>query len=154
MIKEFRGQYGFMSNFAECEIYYEGYSYPTTEHAFMAQKSDEQVLHGTTPENIKHIDWAEYCSISGHSASEIKQQAREVELRPDWDEVKIQVMTDVLRLKFNQEPFKSKLLATGNQNIQEGNTWKDTFWGIDLKTGEGENHLGRIIMKIREELQT
>lgn len=153
MVREFRGQYGFMSNFAECEIDYNGHTYPSTEHAFMAQKSDDQVMVGTTPENIKHIDWAEYCAISGRTASEIKAEARTVTLRPDWEQVKLQVMEDVLRIKFNQEPFKSKLLATGNQNIQEGNTWKDLFWGIDLKTGEGENHLGRIIMDIRKELR-
>ena len=37
--------------------------------------------------------------------------------------------------------------------LEEGNTWHDTFWGVDAKTGEGQNHLGKILMKIREELK-
>lgn len=61
-------------------------------------------------------------------------------------------MENCLRQKFKQEPFKSKLLATGNIIIQEGNRWNDKFWGICLKTNQGENHLGKMIMKIREEL--
>lgn len=153
MIREFRGQYGFMSNFAECEINYNGYTYPSTEHAFMAQKSYDEIMVEATANNVKYVDWIEYCATSGKTASEIKAQARTVTLRPDWEQVKLQVMEDVLRIKFNQEPFKSKLLATGNQNIQEGNTWKDVFWGIDLQSGVGENHLGRIIMDIRKELR-
>jgi len=154
MILQFRGEYGYLSNFAECEIDYNGYVYPSTEHAFMAQKSDEQVLHGDHPDKLKWIAWAEHCAIGGFSAGEIKRQAREVELRPDWNEVKLQVMEDVLRIKFNQEPFKSKLIATGTQEIQEGNSWGDKFWGVDLKTGVGENHLGKLLMKIRDELNS
>ena len=42
---------------------------------------------------------------------------------------------------------------TGNLVLEEGNGWHDTFWGVDLKTGEGENHLGRILMQVREELR-
>lgn len=154
MIREFRKEYGFLSNFAECEIDYNGHTYPSTEHAFMAQKSDEQVLHGDHPDKLKWIDWAEYCAISGKSAGDIKREAREVELRSDWNDVKLQIMEDVLRIKFNQEPFKSKLIATGTQEIQEGNTWKDLYWGVDLKTGVGENHLGKLLMKIRDEFNT
>lgn len=155
MIEQFRGQYGFLSNFAECQITYNGYTYPSTEHAFMAQKSlTEQVLHGNHPDCLRWVDWAEHCAISGLSAGEVKRQAREIELRSDWNEIKFKVMEDILRIKFNQEPFKSKLLATGNQYIQEGNTWGDKIWGVDLKTGEGENHLGKIIMKIRDELNS
>ena len=44
---------------------------------------------------------------------------------------------------------REKLLDTGNAELQEGNNWGDRYWGVDLKTGYGENRLGRIIMKVR-----
>jgi hypothetical protein len=151
MIQQFRGAYGYLSNFAECEIEYNGFTYPSTEHAYMAQKSDEQVQMGTTPENLKWVDWNEYCAVSGITAGQVKSFSREVELRSDWNEVKLQVMEDVLRIKFSQEPFKSKLISTGDEVIQEGNYWGDSFWGVDLKTGKGVNHLGKLLMQIRNE---
>ena len=61
-------------------------------------------------------------------------------------------MEEALRAKFNIPEFKEKLLATGEMHLEEGNNWNDTFWGVDLKTGKGENHLGKLLMKIRKEL--
>ena len=55
--------------------------------------------------------------------------------------------------KFNQEPFKSKLLDTGDEYIMEGNWWGDKFWGICLKTNTGNNNLGKLIMQIRNTLK-
>jgi len=46
----------------------------------------------------------------------------------------------------------ARLLGTGQMPLVEGNNWGDMFWGVDVKSGKGENHLGRILMKIREEL--
>ncbi|MGM9605038.1 MAG: hypothetical protein ACI3XG_08225 [Faecousia sp.] len=37
--------------------------------------------------------------------------------------------------------------------LEEGNTWHDTFWGVDAKTRDGENHLGRILMRVRQDLR-
>lgn len=74
-------------------------------------------------------------------------------LRPDWEEVKIGIMEEIVRAKFTQNPhLAEKLLATGGQQIAEGNTWGDTCWGVDSRTGEGENHLGQILMQVRSEL--
>jgi len=61
-------------------------------------------------------------------------------------------MDECVAAKFRQEPYRSKLIATGDQLIQEGNTWGDTYWGVDLETGEGENNLGKIIMTLRGSL--
>ena len=58
-------------------------------------------------------------------------------------------MFSLLVQKYNKEPFYSLLINTGDSIIQEGNTWNDTFWGIDLNTGIGKNVLGILIMKIR-----
>jgi predicted NAD-dependent protein-ADP-ribosyltransferase YbiA (DUF1768 family) len=61
-------------------------------------------------------------------------------------------MEECIKQKFNQEPFKTKLLETGSKHIQEGNRWGDKFWGVCLKTNKGKNHLGRLIMEVRSTL--
>lgn len=71
-------------------------------------------------------------------------------MREDWDEVKIAVMREVLLAKFTQNPMLAEyLLETGDKPLMEGNRHKDFFWGIDYKTREGENHLGRLLMELR-----
>lgn len=72
---------------------------------------------------------------------------------PNWDSIKVSVMRDCLNQKFRQEPYKTLLIETGDVFIQEGNFWGDTFWGVDLKSKTGENHLGKLIMAIRDELK-
>jgi hypothetical protein len=59
-------------------------------------------------------------------------------------------MTEIIRLKFQNPGLKAKLLATGNQELIEGNTWGDCYWGVC--EGNGQNHLGKILMQVREEL--
>ena len=83
-----------------------------------------------------------------------KKAGRRVQLRADWEDVKLSIMEDIVRAKFTQnEDLKQLLLATGDLVLEEGNTWHDTFWGVDVKTQEGENHLGRILMRVRQELR-
>ena len=78
----------------------------------------------------------------------------EVFLRPDWEEVKVGIMEEIVRAKFTQHPeLAARLLATGDKVLVEGNHWGDTCWGVDTRTGQGENHLGKILMKVREELR-
>ena len=136
MIKEFRGSKQWLSNFTPCEVFLEGVAYPSTENAFQAAKT---------------IIANERKPFVGMTAGQAKQAGKKVTLRFDWDEVKLEVMEDLTRQKYTQEPFRSKLLGTGEREIQEGNTWGDTFWGVCK--GKGENHLGIIIMKIRDELR-
>ena len=62
-------------------------------------------------------------------------------------------MKNLLTQKFSDERFRSLLLATGDTYIIEGNTWGDTFWGVDMYSGEGENILGKMIMEIRSSMQ-
>ena len=60
-------------------------------------------------------------------------------------------MRDVLRLKFADEVMAAKLLATGDAELVEGNTWGDRFWGVS--GGNGLNWLGRLLMEVRSDLK-
>lgn len=142
MIHEFRDEYRWLSNFAWVDIQYKGKTFPSVEHAYMSAKIDDE-------------KWREFCTSKSNTAGQIKRITEEaLKLAPlvdNWDTVKLEVMKECLWEKFNQEPFLSKLVETGNQNIQEGNYHKDLFWGVDLHESPniGENHLGRLIMETR-----
>ena len=136
VIAGFRGDYRWLSNFERCDILYKGIMYKSSEAAYQAQKTT----------NIK----ARYI-FSKLDARESKTLSRIIHIRPDWDDVKLEIMEDICRIKFNLPQFKPRLASTGNMEIIESNYWGDTFWGVC--DGEGENHLGKIIMKIREEIK-
>jgi len=142
MISHFRGTHNWLSNFYPVKIHIDGWEFASAEHAFQALKSFD------SGHRMK-------CStVYGLSASEVKKLGRTCKLRYDWETTKLGVMTTVLRDKFKRnKSLSQKLLDTGYQDIIEGNYWNDTYWGVDLNTGQGENHLGQIIMQIRGELQ-
>lgn len=137
MINEFRCQYFFLSNFYEAEVEYEGILYKNNEAAFQAQKI---------------TDYREQEQFWFVTPSEAKRLGRKVQLRKDWEQVKDEIMEDIVRAKFTQnEELKEKLIATGNEELIEGNAWNDTYWGVC--GGKGKNMLGKILMKVREELR-
>lgn len=136
MVAEFQGQYRFLSNFYPCTITYEDIEYPTTEHAYQAAKTLDI-------EKRKYISQLE-------TPGQAKRAGKNAKLRSDWEDVKLQVMYDICKLKFTKPNFAQKLLKTGSQELVEGNTWNDTFWG--RCKGRGSNHLGKILMRIREEI--
>jgi predicted NAD-dependent protein-ADP-ribosyltransferase YbiA (DUF1768 family) len=87
-----------------------------------------------------------YCKDTGFHG----EAGQKVTLRKDWEGVKIQVMRDVLRLKFANPGLRDRLLETGDRELIEGNTWGDTFWGVCR--GSGKNWLGQLLMELRGEL--
>lgn len=130
-------EYDFLSNFYEAPITYGGLTYGTNEAAFQAQKcmTEEEKLPFTE-----------------YGPGKSKGMGRKVQLRPDWEQVKVGIMEEIVRAKFTQHPeLAQRLLATGDKILVEGNRWGDTCWGVDTRTGQGENHLGKILMKVREE---
>lgn len=141
MIKEFQREYRWLSNFSPVKIELEGTVYSSVEHAYMSAKSDEKW-------------WKEFCSNANNTPGQVKRKSKELVLKLDWEDSKVQIMAECINQKFNQEPYKSKLISTGNTNIQEGNHWGDTFWGISLATGKGLNTLGKLIMDKRAMLLT
>lgn len=138
-IRCFDGAYGFLSNFYEAPVTFGGLTYPTSEAAYQAQKT----LAADERERFTLF-----------SPGKAKRAGGKLTPRPDWDEVKLGLMEEIVRAKFAQNPdIAKRLLATGDRELVEGTLWHDTFWGIDLTTGEGENHLGRIMMNVRRELK-
>ncbi len=121
-------------------IVFQDVEYPTVEHAYVAAKLTDLALR----EEVRRLP------KPGQAKSFLKD--RGLTERPGWDEMKLAVMEDLVRQKFAHPKLAAMLLATGNEALIEGTTW-DVFWGIDERTGEGENHLGKIQMKIRAELQ-
>lgn len=142
MVEQFKGEYEWLSNFTLCDIEYEGITYPSVEHFYVAMKS-------TDPTYRLEVSKIE---TSGKAKRRGQKLEKEGNLRSDWDDIKISTMRYALQQKYNTEPFRTLLLETKNMKIQEGNYWKDTFWGIYLETGEGKNILGKMIMEIRETL--
>ena len=138
-IDSFRGKYYFLSNFFPAEVTYIGLTYQNNEAAFQAQKtySKEERIEFTTLE-----------------PRDAKRRGRRVRLRRDWEQVKDRIMEEIVRAKFSQnEELKEQLLATGDAQLVEGNRWNDRYWGVDIRSGVGENHLGKILMKVRSELR-
>lgn len=137
-IARFNGLYKFLSNFSPCDIYFEGNYYPTTEHAYQAAKTSnpvqrDRIRRALTPGLAKSYGGAVF-------------------LRPGWKGMRLAVMEELLRQKFKPgTELAKKLLETGDATLIEGNSHGDRFWGVCK--GKGLNNLGRLLMKIRSELE-
>lgn len=135
-IFEFQGEYRWLSNFWPCSVELDGLAFNSVEAAYVAAKT-------TDVEIRKKIQ-------SLKTAGECKRFGRTIELREDWEDIKLDVMYKLLVQKFSNKELARKLLDTGDRHIQEGNNWNDKFWGVCK--GVGENHLGKLIMKVRSDL--
>lgn len=135
-IVQFTEEYRFLSNFYPCKVEIYGIVFPSSEHAFVAFKTTDEKLRQeialiSTPGQVKHF-------------------GRNIELRPDWEDVKLNCMKNIVKAKFDQNPdLKAKLCSTYPEKLIEGNTWGDRFWG-ESPIGNGQNHLGRILMDLRD----
>jgi ribA/ribD-fused uncharacterized protein len=137
MINSFSGPNRFLSNFYPSPITHNGLVYPTAEHMYQALKTTDLIER-------EHVRLAATPAIA-------KKLGRSVTLQPNWFDISLETMLWCLRQKFNHPSLAAKLLATGDQELIEGNTWGDTFWGVCQ--GVGENHLGRLLMQVRDELR-
>lgn len=142
MIEQFQGKYRWLSNFSplESSIIFGDISYITAEHFYVAMKT---------------TDIAQRFAISiTKNPGEVKRMGSQLILRPGWDRIRDDIMRCAIELKFSEKnpTLKQRLIDTGDVHIQEGNMWNDKYWGVCLKTGEGKNILGEIIMNRRDEL--
>ena len=139
-ITRFRNQYRFLSNFYPARIFHRGLWFPSVEHAYQSAKA--------------FYDEDRIAIQQAKTAGEAKRMGRRIRL-PGWDQNskgKIELMLNLVRQKFvNNSALGEQLLSTGDAELVEGNEWGDRFWGECR--GEGENHLGKILMKVRRELQ-
>lgn len=144
-ITSFRDEYRFLSNFYQCPFEYRGLTYPNAEAAFQAQKcsNDEDKIKYTLQKNPVRV----------------KQMGKkEPNLPANWDTISYDIMNEILHAKFSVPELAEKLIATGNAHLEEGNHWHDNRWGKctceKCSTKEGQNWLGKILMNIRDELNT
>lgn len=136
VIDNFRGDFGFLSNFFESSLWIDGKQYRSVEHAYQAFKfgpdgdGHEMVRNAKTPGIAKKL-------------------GRAAPLPKDWEETKIDLMRRLVREKFKNPILRSMLLATEDAELVEGNWWNDKFWGVCR--GVGQNWLGKILMEVRAE---
>jgi ribA/ribD-fused uncharacterized protein len=137
-ILEFQGDFRWLSNFATVSIAFNGLLFPSVEHAYVASKFKERATHL----QIQKLATAGKAKRFG--------RVNKDNVRKDFDTIKLVHMESFIDEKFDNEPYKSLLLATGNTHIEEGNRWGDTYWGVC--NGVGENNLGKLIMEKRAQL--
>lgn len=144
-ITNFRGEYAFLSNFSHSLIVIDKDEiWDTAEHLYQASK--------TLDKNERN---RLYMAVTPGKA---KRLGRKVTLRPDWEEIKYDIMLNVVRLKFTQNlKYAYLLYYTQDKKLIEGNTWHDNEWGncncLKCQDIVGKNYLGKILMQIRAELK-
>ncbi len=141
-VKEFRYDYLFLSNFSNIGLTYKGIRFSNSEQAYQWDKAETEedkalILGCTSAKRAKEIGHTIKCNIE------------------EWDKIKISRMEDVLRAKFSQNHLRKMLIGTKGMELVEGNYWHDNYWGDcycnSCKYIEGQNILGKVLMKIRDE---
>ncbi len=135
-INSFFGEYRFLSNFYPCWVGFEDVIYPSVEHAYQAAKCSDPNYRGT----IRQADTPGVAKRLGKMAL----------LRQGWEDVKLVIMERLLIKKFADFELGRDLKNTNDAELIEGNSWGDTFWGVC--NGVGENHLGKLLMEVRDRL--
>ena len=133
----FQGQYRFLSNFWMTPVVINAWIFPSSEHAYQASKSEDP------------SDWRMIQALP--TPGQTKRAGRRVNLRPDWEDIKLKCMVQIVWAKFKNSDLRQKLVLTGNKELVEANNWNDRFWGTDMN-GNGQNVLGKILMQVREEV--
>lgn len=138
-ILEFKGDDRYLSNFFIASFVWNGTLWAHSEAAYQAAKA------------ITREDYESFISMKPGDA---KRHGALITMRSDWEEVKYDIMRDIVYEKFNQNPeLKAKLLATGHAHLEEGNNHRDQIWGVcPPGSGQGRNYLGKILMSVRDEL--
>jgi len=133
----------FLSNFYPASVVYDGVTYITVEHAYQAAKSLDPVTRTLI--------------AAQPTAARAKRQGGALALREGWDQIKFNIMEELLFQKFTpNSPLALKLLGTGDVQLIEGNYWHDLVWGqcfCARHKWEGSNRLGGSLMHVRGELK-
>ena len=137
----FRGNKYFLSNTYPCNVKYKGYLYKSAEAAFQAQKNESHVYK---------------YSLTFLDSKGAKREGRRIDLIPNWDNMKDDIMFEIVKTKFEQnKDLMEKLLSIPDDELIEYNTWHDNYWGYctcsKCKNKKKYNKLGKILSMIKEE---
>lgn len=136
-IERFNGDFEFLSNMYLCDIEYEGVSFNSVEQAYQYHKT-------TSPKEKMNI-------LRCNQPKKTKVLAKKFKyVREDWLKFRLGLMYQLLKLKFEIPELRDALLLTNGYELVEGNWWGDHYWGVC--DGVGENNLGKLLMKVRNEL--
>ena len=136
VINSFKGEYDFLNNRFGCSFVWQGIRYNNVDTAFYASK---------------YTDEAERKVLSRMSAEKVVKKSMDCTPSIEWEESKLNIMGSILLAKFDQNPnLKKRLIETDGRILINGNNKHETYWGVDLYSWRGENHLGKILMTIRD----
>jgi ribA/ribD-fused uncharacterized protein len=139
----FCGEFEFLSNFSPSPVEYKGHIYPSIEVAFQSAKCYNEVDAGLFKKFKTHFD-----------SGKAKRLGRQINLRPDWENIKLDIMFDLLCKKFQIPSLRQQLLTTGDMEITEFNQWHDITFGVctcnRCSKKEAKNILGKMLMEIRD----
>ena len=128
-----------LDNFSSFKVKVNGYLYSSLEEAFQSMLFLPD--HKEISEQIKN-------SYSAHEAQKIMHE--NINKVKYSNKEKLVLMEKLLRLKIEQNQYVlKKILETENYTIVEDSP-KDNYWGCGINR-EGENNLGKLWMKLREE---
>ena len=145
VIDEFKGNYKMFSNFYPVIIFHSGVKFPSVEHAYVASKSKDRLFRYRISQ------------IPEDQAGKAKRRGEKIQLRENWDMLKLSYMRRFLIQKFSYRQFRELLISTGDATLIEGNYWHDNYWGDCYcpKCGNitGQNQLGKMLMKMRDTIK-
>ena len=136
-ITSFTGDYDFLSNTYKSPVEFNGIEFPNVESCYWAQRPKD---------DHSRIKFARL------KPAKAKAKAINTTPRDDWDDVKVNIMSNILLKKFSNENLKKKLISTGDAELINNDSYNDEFYGVHY--GNGENILGKLLMQIRDKIKT
>lgn len=135
----YMGEWYCFDNFSAFSVKWKDALWPTAEHAYQASKFEFEIIR----EEIRNAP-------SAHETKQLANRMYGIYIRPDWNDIKLSVMEEIVRHKLEQHPYVERKLMESGQMILVEDSHKDTFWGCGPDY-DGQNHLGKIWMKLRDE---
>ena len=154
MITSFKGKYAFLDLAFLCVVTNDHTLYNSAEAAFLASQYDASYFRSMFRDTALPI-WR------------ARELAKRLQKRRDWTpELSLELMRQITLDKFSRSPnLRSLLLATRHELIVAENNWHEQFWGrciCNTRPGKygkkdaclvpGSNHLGIILMSVRDQL--
>lgn len=133
------GEWYCFDNFSAFSVKWKDALWPTVEHAYQASKFEFEGIR----EEIRNAS-------SAHETKQLANRMYGIYIRPDWNDIKLSVMEEIVRHKLEQHPYVKKKLMESGQMILVEDSHEDAFWGRGPDY-DGQNHLGKIWMKLRDE---